>query len=423
MTKKKRVLEDKWIRAASKLKGQGHMHASGSSIHFGNKRRGNEPSTRSFVSSIGKLLVFVFVVLFFLPHLCCDGDGVYGFYVGFHIGDGGWISVPAKFAKGGGEEPDSVIQMAKYQGVRICYILYPGDESMEGKILRLKQQYTLCSASLQDIIARFERRSGSYVNWDEFPEKVAVQMNDTHPTLCIPELMRILIDLKDMSWKEAWNITQRTVAYTNHTVLPEALEKWSLELMQKLLPRHVEIIEMIDEELIHTIVLEYGTADPNILEKKLKEMRILENVDLPASVADLFVKAPVVETSEELESSDEEVEPNDEEEEPKGELSDEEPNDEEEEPKGEPNDEEEDTQKKKEVLSEPIPKPPKMLWPEKFQNKTNGVTPRRWILFCNPCLSKIITKWTRTEDWVLNTEKLAELRKVLYPVLERQNSY
>ncbi|KAK9266388.1 hypothetical protein L1049_027290 [Liquidambar formosana] len=88
---------------------------------------------------------------------------------------------------------------AQANAEKICYILYPGDESMEGKILRLKQQYTLCSASLQDIIARFERRSGSHVNWDEFPEKVAVQMNDTHPTLCIPELMRILIDLKGMS--------------------------------------------------------------------------------------------------------------------------------------------------------------------------------------------------------------------------------
>ncbi|KAF2313639.1 hypothetical protein GH714_012539 [Hevea brasiliensis] len=150
---------------------------------------------------------------------------------------------------------------------KICYILYPGDDSAEGKILRLKQQYTLCSASLQDIIARFERRSGSNIKWEEFPEKVAVQMNDTHPTLCIPELMRNLIDLKGLSWKEAWNITQRTVAYTNHTVLPEALEKWSLELMEKLLPRHVEIIEMIDEELIKTIVSEYGREDPDLLEK------------------------------------------------------------------------------------------------------------------------------------------------------------
>ncbi|KAL6954635.1 Alpha-1,4 glucan phosphorylase L isozyme, chloroplastic/amyloplastic [Sarracenia purpurea var. burkii] len=187
---------------------------------------------------------------------------------------------------------------------KICYILYPGDESMEGKILRLKQQYTLCSASLQDIIARFERRSGDHVKWEEFPEKVAVQMNDTHPTLCIPELMRILIDLKGMSWKEAWDITQGTVAYTNHTVLPEALEKWSLELMQKLLPRHVEIIELIDEELINEIVSEYGTSDSDLLEKKLNAMRILENVDVPTSIADLFVKPKEspVDLSGELES-------------------------------------------------------------------------------------------------------------------------
>ncbi|GMN42136.1 hypothetical protein TIFTF001_011357, partial [Ficus carica] len=191
---------------------------------------------------------------------------------------------------------------------KICYILYPGDESIEGKTLRLKQQYTLCSASLQDIIARFERRSGTSVKWEEFPEKVAVQMNDTHPTLCIPELMRILIDVKGLSWKEAWNITQRTVAYTNHTVLPEALEKWSLDLMQKLLPRHVEIIEMIDEELIHTIVAEYGTKDSDLLEKKLKELRILENVELPAAFADLIVKpkeSPVVVSSEEVDKVEE----------------------------------------------------------------------------------------------------------------------
>ncbi|KAJ9683748.1 hypothetical protein PVL29_019356 [Vitis rotundifolia] len=339
---------------------------------------------------------------------------------------------------------------AQLNAEKICYILYPGDDSMEGKVLRLKQQYTLCSASLQDIIARFERRSGGCVNWEEFPEKVAVQMNDTHPTLCIPELMRILMDLKGMSWKDAWKITQRTVAYTNHTVLPEALEKWSLELLQKLLPRHVEIIEMIDEELINTIISEYGTADPVLLEKKLKAMRILENVDFPASVKDLLVQpeeSSVVEPGEEIQSFDKEVELIEEEE-----LIDEEEElieliDEEEE---ELIDEEEEltgkgTQKKK-VLSEPVPEPPKMvrmanlcvvgghavngvaeihseivkdevfneffkLWPEKFQNKTNGVTPRRWIRFCNPDLSEIITKWIHTEDWVLNTEKLAELRK------------
>ncbi|KAH0680967.1 hypothetical protein KY284_022052 [Solanum tuberosum] len=323
----------------------------------------------------------------------------------------------------------------------ICYILYPGDESEEGKILRLKQQYTLCSASLQDIISRFERRSGDRIKWEEFPEKVAVQMNDTHPTLCIPELMRILIDLKGLNWNEAWNITQRTVAYTNHTVLPEALEKWSYELMQKLLPRHVEIIEAIDEELVHEIVLKYGSMDLNKLEEKLTTMRILENFDLPSSVAELFIKPEIsvdddtetVEVHDKVEASDKVV-TNDEDDTGKKtsvkiEAA-----------------AEKDIDKKTPVSPEPAVIPPKKvrmanlcvvgghavngvaeihseivkeevfndfyeLWPEKFQNKTNGVTPRRWIRFCNPPLSAIITKWTGTEDWVLKTEKLAELQK------------
>ncbi|CAK9186034.1 unnamed protein product [Ilex paraguariensis] len=329
---------------------------------------------------------------------------------------------------------------AQVNAEKICYILYPGDESVEGKILRLKQQYTLCSASLQDIIARFERRSGGHVEWEEFPEKVAVQMNDTHPTLCIPELMRIFIDLKGMSWKEAWNITQRTVAYTNHTVLPEALEKWSLELMQKLLPRHVEIIEMIDDELIHNIVSKFGTSDLHLLEKKLNAMRILENCDLPASVGDVFVKAketPVVDPSKDLEVTHE-VEPADEDDEVEVEDNEVEVEDD--------DVEVEEMPKKKKLDPEPVPIPPKMvrmanlcvvgghavngvaeihseivkqevfndfyqLWPGKFQNKTNGVTPRRWIRFCNPDLSNILTKWTGAEDWVLSTQKLAELRK------------
>ncbi|CAK8533434.1 unnamed protein product [Lathyrus sativus] len=330
---------------------------------------------------------------------------------------------------------------------KICYILYPGDESIEGKTLRLKQQYTLCSASLQDIIARFERRSGTSVNWEKFPEKVAVQMNDTHPTLCIPELMRILIDIKGLSWKDAWNITQRTVAYTNHTVLPEALEKWSMDLMEKLLPRHVEIIEMIDEELIRTIIAEYGTADSDLLDKKLKEMRILENVELPAEFADILVK-----TKEATDISSEEVqiskEEGGEEEEKEGGGKEEDSNEDEAEKAIAEKDgtDKSSIEDKKKELPEPVPVPPKLvrmanlcvvgghavngvaeihseivkddvfnafykLWPEKFQNKTNGVTPRRWIRFCNPDLSKIITQWIGTEDWVLNTEKLAELRK------------
>ncbi|KAK4403095.1 Alpha-1,4 glucan phosphorylase L-2 isozyme, chloroplastic/amyloplastic [Sesamum angolense] len=329
---------------------------------------------------------------------------------------------------------------------KICYILYPGDESYEGKSLRLKQQYTLCSASLQDIIARFERRSGDSVNWEKFPEKVAVQMNDTHPTLCIPELIRILIDVKGLSWKEAWGITQRTVAYTNHTVLPEALEKWSLSLLQELLPRHVEIIRMIDEELINTIIQEHGTEDLELLKEKLKQMRILDNIELPSAVLDSLVKSQeslidnAVEVEEEEEEEDAE---SDEVTKPANKEEAEKPSEEDKEakvPKAE------DPEKKVKSIFEPDPNQPQLvrmanlcvvaghavngvaeihsdivkkevfnefykLWPEKFQNKTNGVTPRRWIGFCNPELSGIITKWTGSEDWLINTEKLAELRK------------
>ncbi|XP_031100563.1 alpha-1,4 glucan phosphorylase L-2 isozyme, chloroplastic/amyloplastic-like [Ipomoea triloba] len=322
---------------------------------------------------------------------------------------------------------------------KICYILYPGDESLEGKTLRLKQQYTLCSASLQDIIARFEKRSGVEANWDEFPHKVAVQMNDTHPTLCIPELLRILIDVKGLSWKNAWEITQRTVAYTNHTVLPEALEKWSLELLQELLPRHVEIIKMIDEELVNTIVAEYGTADLELLQEKLNRMRILENVELPGMIMELLL-----ETQESIADTVEEEEEEEIKDESKDESSETSAVDE--------NEEETEAEKvedpgtKIKAKFEPDQKRPKMvrmanlcvvsghtvngvaeihseivkkevfnefyeLWPEKFQNKTNGVTPRRWIGFCNPELSEIITSWTGSEDWLINTEKLAELQK------------
>ncbi|KAL8533667.1 hypothetical protein ACS0TY_009897 [Phlomoides rotata] len=351
---------------------------------------------------------------------------------------------------------------------KICYVLYPGDESYDGKTLRLKQQYTLCSASLQDIIARFERRSGKSVDWEKFPEKVAVQMNDTHPTLCIPELMRILIDVKGLSWKEAWGITQRTVAYTNHTVLPEALEKWSLNLLQELLPRHVEIIRMIDEEFINTIIEEYGSEDLEFLKEKLNQMRILDNIELPSAVFDLLVKSQesLVKESESIkEVKEEEVEEKEdsesdevtkpiskeEVEEKEDSESDEvtKPISKEEAKKPDEKAEEpevEDPEKKVKTTFEPDPKQPKLvrmanlcvvgghavngvaeihseivkkevfnefykLWPEKFQNKTNGVTPRRWISFCNPELSRIITKWTGSEDWLINTEKLVELRK------------
>ncbi|CAL5339064.1 unnamed protein product [Camellia sinensis] len=143
-----------------------------------------------------------------------------------------------------------------------------------GKLLRLKQQFFLCSASLQGMIVRFkERKDGkSSWQWYEFPNKVVVQLNDTHPTLAIPELMRLLMDDDGLGWDEAWDVTTRTIAYTNHTVLPEALEKCSQAVMWKLLPHHMEIIEEIDKRFIAMI----RSTKPE-LESKLSSMRIMYN--------------------------------------------------------------------------------------------------------------------------------------------------
>uniref|UniRef100_A0A0D6QZS8 Alpha-1,4 glucan phosphorylase n=1 Tax=Araucaria cunninghamii TaxID=56994 RepID=A0A0D6QZS8_ARACU len=324
---------------------------------------------------------------------------------------------------------------AQLNAAKICYVLYPGDDSTEGKILRLKQQYTLCSASLQDIISSFKRRSGHNVDWRQFPAKVAIQMNDTHPTLSILELIRILIDVEGLPWEEAWNITQRTLAYTNHTVLPEALEKWPFGLMQKLLPRHVEIVNKIDEEFIKEVIAKNSLTDLKELENKIRGMRILENEDFPESVVPVFADLWKAEEEAAKKVSEEDAKEESEEVDAKEESE-------------EVDSEQNSKIKSEEEIKEPtsIVKPPILvrmanlcviaghavngvaeihseivkdevfndfyqLWPEKFQNKTNGVTPRRWIRFCNPELSKIITKWLGTEDWILQTERLAELRK------------
>ncbi|XP_043713546.1 alpha-glucan phosphorylase, H isozyme [Telopea speciosissima] len=249
---------------------------------------------------------------------------------------------------------------------QICAVLYPGDATESGKLLRLKQQFFLCSASLQDIIFRFKERraaKGSW-QWSEFPCKVAVQLNDTHPTLAIPELMRLLMDDEGLGWDEAWNITTRTIAYTNHTVLPEALEKWSQSVMWKLLPRHMEIIEEIDKQFVAMI----RSTRPD-LESKLHSMRILDsNPQKPVvRMANLcVVSSHTVNGVAELHS---------------------------------------------EILKSELFVDYVSMWPAKFQNKTNGITPRRWLRFCSPELSSIITKWLKTDKWVTNLDLLLELRQ------------
>ncbi|XP_057953247.1 alpha-glucan phosphorylase, H isozyme [Malania oleifera] len=249
---------------------------------------------------------------------------------------------------------------------QICAVLYPGDATENGKLLRLKQQFFLCSASLQDIIFRFkERRDGKESwPWSEFPSKVAIQLNDTHPTLAIPELMRLLMDDEGLGWDEAWEVTTKTIAYTNHTVLPEALEKWSQGVMWKLLPRHMEIIEEIDKRFIAMI---HSTQTD--LESKLPSMCILDNNPQKPVVrmANLcVVSAHTVNGVAQLHSDI----------------------------------------LKSELFADYV-----TIWPTKFQNKTNGITPRRWLRFCNPELSTIITKWLKTDQWISNLDLLADLQK------------
>nr|AGV54897.1 cytosolic phosphorylase [Hordeum vulgare subsp. vulgare] len=249
---------------------------------------------------------------------------------------------------------------------QICAVLYPGDATEEGKLLRLKQQYFLCSASLQDIIFRFKERKPDRASgkWSEFPSKVAVQMNDTHPTLAIPELMRLLMDEEGLGWDEAWDVTNKTVAYTNHTVLPEALEKWSQAVMRKLLPRHMEIIEEIDKRFREMVI-----STRKDMEGKIESMRVLDNnPEKPVvRMANLcVVAAHTVNGVAELHSN---------------------------------------------ILKEELFADYLSIWPKKFQNKTNGITPRRWLRFCNPELSEIVTKWLKTDQWTSNLDLLTGLRK------------
>ncbi|KAJ6670690.1 ALPHA-GLUCAN PHOSPHORYLASE 2 CYTOSOLIC [Salix viminalis] len=235
---------------------------------------------------------------------------------------------------------------------QICAVLYPGDATENGKLLRLKQQFFLCSASLQDIILRFKERKNENRSWkwSEFPSKVAVQLNDTHPTLAIPELMRLLMDNEGLGWDEAWDVTTRTVAYTNHTVLPEALEKWSQSVMWKLLPRHMEIIEEIDTRFI-TMIRTTRTD----LESKLPSICILDNNP----------QKPVVRMANLCVVSSHKVNGV--------------------------------AQLHSDILKAELFADYVSIWPKKFQNKTNGITPRRWLRFCSPELS--LRKFAENADF------------------------
>ena len=236
----------------------------------------------------------------------------------------------------------------------IVEVLYPNDNHMAGKELRLKQQYFFVSASLQAAIAKYKK---THDDITKLHEKVVFQMNDTHPTVAVAELMRILIDEEGLGWDQAWDITTKCCAYTNHTIMSEALEKWPIELFSRLLPRIYQIIEEIDRRFVEQIQAKYPGN-----QEKIAKMAIIYNGQVRmahlAIVAGYSVNGVARLHTEILE---------------KQELKD---------------------------FYE--------MFPEKFNNKTNGITQRRWLALCNPGLSKFITD--RIGDgWITNLDELKKL--------------
>ncbi|XP_072125264.1 glycogen phosphorylase, liver form isoform X1 [Mobula birostris] len=231
----------------------------------------------------------------------------------------------------------------------ISRVLYPNDNFFEGKELRLKQEYFVVAASLQDIIRRFKSskfgcKDNVRICYDSFADKVAIQLNDTHPALAIPELMRILVDLEKLDWDQAWTITKNTFAYTNHTVLPEALERWPVHLFEKVLPRHLEIIYEINRRHLDKIKTRYPRDDQRLTRMSLIE----ESSEKKINMAHLcIVGSHAVNGVAKIHSK---------------------------------------------LIKEQVFKDFSDIEPEKFQNKTNGITPRRWLLLCNPSLAALIAE-------------------------------
>src|SRR5689334_16153560 len=219
-------------------------------------------------------------------------------------------------------------------------VLYPDDSTSQGQGLRFLQEYFLVACSISDLVRRFRRNN---TDWSALPDKAAIQLNDTHPAMAVPELMRILLDDARLGWDEAWGITQRTLAYTNHTLLPEALEKWPLAWFELLLPRHREIIEEINRRLVADVRLrsqgdEGRVAHISLIEEgPVKRVR-MANLAIVGSHSTNGVAA--------IHSQ---------------------------------------------LLRTTVVKELAELFPERFNNKTNGVTPRRWLLMCNPGLAQLIT--------------------------------
>jgi glycogen phosphorylase len=246
----------------------------------------------------------------------------------------------------------------KIASENISRVLYPSDSAIAGKELRLVQEYFLVACAIGDIMRRFRQQHDDF---ELLPSKAAIQMNDTHPSLAVVELMRVLLDQYGLPFEKAWDITRKTLAYTNHTLLPEALEKWSVPLMEKVLPRHVQIIFSINERFLHQI-----NDLPFMNGEKLRRMSIIEEgYEKHVRMANLcIVGSHSVNGVSELHS--------------------------------------------KLLVKSLVPEFAE-LWPEKFNNKTNGVAPRRWLMKANPGLTDLISQTLDEQRWITDLSRLRGL--------------
>src|SRR5271166_4203929 len=247
---------------------------------------------------------------------------------------------------------------AQMRSENLTKVLYPSDSTEAGRELRLKQQYFLVCCSLRDIIRRFRFRNS---DWEAFPGKVVIQLNDTHPVLAIPELMRLLVDENGVGWEQAWSITRRTFAYTCHTLLPEALETWPVPMFGRLLPRHLEIIYALNRSFLEELRARHPGDDERIARMSL----IGEGPEHRVRMANLAVVGSfAVNGVAELQSR---------------------------------------------LLAATTLRDFADLWPEKFLNVTNGVSPRRFLRLANPRLSGLITARLGDQRWLTDLDRLAEL--------------
>jgi starch phosphorylase len=250
----------------------------------------------------------------------------------------------------------------KVQAETISKVLYPNDEPEVGKELRLKQQYFFVSCSLQDMIRLHLANEGRL---GDFHRKFVAQLNDTHPAIAVPELMRLLIDEHSMAWDEAWDITRNTFAYTNHTLLPEALETWSAELMERLLPRHMEIIYEINQRFLDRVRVHYLSDDGHVANLSIIDEGHGRRVRMAnlATVGSFAVNGVARMHSELVKTT---------------------------------------------ILSDFHE-----IWPEKFFNVTNGVTPRRFMAVSNPRLAELITEACGSDEWLRDLDRLRDLETLV----------